>query len=105
MASRHPLILSISVGRAEGCHQYAYVLDSSSERLLLSLPSPTFHFILISPPCPSTLQVIPPAGWAAHQGPFPSLQDIDVKTPIRQNVFGGKGAYRYARGKHLIPVE
>ena len=103
MASRHPLILSSLL---EGLKDaISTILDSSSERLLLSLPSPTFHFILISPPCPATLQVVPPAGWAAHQGPFPSLQDIDVKTPIRQNVFGGKGAYRYARGKHLIPAE
>ncbi|GAX79223.1 hypothetical protein CEUSTIGMA_g6663.t1 [Chlamydomonas eustigma] len=39
-------------------------------------------------------KVCPPTGWRARRSRFPDLKDIEISTPIRQNVFGTRGAYR-----------
>lgn len=41
-----------------------------------------------------TRQVAPPAGWRPRRRQFPDLRTVKINTPIRQHVFGSKGAYR-----------
>jgi len=40
------------------------------------------------------LKVVPPKGWTPRTEPFPSLDSVRISTPIKQHVFGTKGAYR-----------
>lgn len=40
------------------------------------------------------LKIVPPKGWTPRTAPFPNLDDIRISTPIKQHVFGTKGAYR-----------
>jgi hypothetical protein len=47
----------------------------------------------------SPAQVIPPAGWRARRTTFPDLKQVKINTPIRQHVFGSKGAYRCRGGR------
>jgi [histone H3]-trimethyl-L-lysine9/36 demethylase len=39
-------------------------------------------------------KVVPPEGWAPRAKPFPKLEQVAIATPIKQHVFGTRGAYR-----------
>ncbi|GIL44927.1 hypothetical protein Vafri_2378 [Volvox africanus] len=39
-------------------------------------------------------KVVPPRGWRPRRTPFPDLRKVQINVPIRQHVFGTKGAYR-----------
>uniref|UniRef100_A0A7S0S4F7 JmjC domain-containing protein n=1 Tax=Chlamydomonas leiostraca TaxID=1034604 RepID=A0A7S0S4F7_9CHLO len=39
-------------------------------------------------------KVVPPAGWRPRKGSYPDLKTMRINTPIRQHVFGTRGAYR-----------
>mmetsp|Transcript_18452 Transcript_18452/g.39647 ORF Transcript_18452/g.39647 Transcript_18452/m.39647 type:complete len:650 (+) Transcript_18452:443-2392(+) len=39
-------------------------------------------------------KVVPPPGWRPRRTKFPDLKTVKINTPIRQHVFGTKGAYR-----------
>ncbi|KAG2489039.1 hypothetical protein HYH03_012477 [Edaphochlamys debaryana] len=39
-------------------------------------------------------KVVPPKGWKPRRAPFPDLRQVTINVPIRQHVFGTKGAYR-----------
>lgn len=40
------------------------------------------------------LKIVPPKGWTPRTEPFPHLRTLRISTPIKQHVFGTKGAYR-----------
>lgn len=42
-------------------------------------------------PC---FKVVPPKGWSARSTDLSNLEDVQIGTPIKQHVFGTKGAYR-----------
>lgn len=39
-------------------------------------------------------KVVPPEGWAPRAKPFPKLESVAIACPIKQHVFGTRGAYR-----------
>ncbi|KAJ9514690.1 hypothetical protein QJQ45_028432 [Haematococcus lacustris] len=39
-------------------------------------------------------KVVPPQSWRPRKAPFPDLKAVRINTPIKQHVFGTKGAYR-----------
>ncbi len=39
-------------------------------------------------------KVVPPRTWSPRTKPFPNLSKIDISCPIKQLVFGTRGAYR-----------
>lgn len=51
--------------------------------------------------------MVPPKGWRARRQPFPDLRKVKIHVPIRQHVFGTKGAYRcvFMEGKEVSVAE
>jgi hypothetical protein len=39
-------------------------------------------------------KVVPPQGWCPRSKPYPPLDEVMINVPIRQHVFGTRGAYR-----------
>ncbi|KAK9823398.1 hypothetical protein WJX72_002487 [[Myrmecia] bisecta] len=39
-------------------------------------------------------KVVPPRGWSARTSQMPDLSELKINTPIKQHVFGTRGAYR-----------